>query len=211
MIADAVLFDLDGTLWNSVTGVSTAWQRVLDKYPGIRKPITDQEIADCMGFTMDEIAKKMFPSLAPDEQKLMLERCVEEEQAYLRQVGGKLYEGVEETLAKLAAKYPLAIVSNCQRGYIECFLDITGLKKYFCDYESFGNTGLEKGDNLLLVIKRLQSHHPVYVGDMIKDQLAAEYAHIPYIFADYGFGRGNLAPVKWDYRIKNFSQLLELL
>ena len=73
-------------------------------------------------------------------------------------------------------------------GYIECFLEVTGFGKYFRDFESFGATGKQKGENILAVMQRLGSKSAVYVGDIIKDQQAAAYAGIPFVFARYGFG-----------------------
>lgn len=211
MVADTVLFDLDGTLWNSVSGISIAWQRVIDRYPYLRPPVTDDEIADCMGFSMDDIGEKIFPMVPKPQRMALLDECIKEEHAYLRKAGGRLYDGVRGTLDILRKTKKLAIISNCESGYIECFLEITGLAACFLDFECIGDSGMDKGDNILAVIDRLGSKNAVYVGDMIKDQLAAEYAGIPFIFASYGFGKGKLRPFRWNDRIESFGELLDIV
>lgn len=45
-------------------------------------------------------------------------------------------------------KYPLYIVSNSQSGYIEVFLQTSGLEKYFKGHLCNGDTGLDKGSNI---------------------------------------------------------------
>ncbi len=207
MKIDSILLDLDGTLWDSVAKVSLAWQSVLDKYPGLRPAITDAEIANCMGFSLVEIGERIFPRVEPTLRQKILRECLAAEYAYLRRYGGQLYPGVRETLAELAQDYTFAIVSNCEEGYIECFLQKHQLAPYIADFESLGRTGRAKGENILLVMARLGSKRAIYVGDMIKDSIAAEYAAIPYVYAAYGFGQGSLKPECWDYRIDSFPEL----
>ena len=57
-----------------------------------------------------------------------------------------VYQNLENILIKLKEKYKLAIVSNCADGYIEAFLNSSGLAKYFDDYLPAGKYRLEKGE-----------------------------------------------------------------
>lgn len=208
MSVDSILFDLDGTLWDSVAAVTLSWQRVISRYPGLRGPVSDAELSECMGLTTDEIAAAIFPDIPQQLRDEIVEECFVEEHACLRQMGGKIYPGVAEALEHLSSSYPLAIISNCELGYIECFLEVTGFGKYFRDFESFGSTGKQKGENILAVMQRLGSKSAVYVGDIIKDQQAAAYAGIPFVFARYGFGQGKLKPSHWDYAIDSLLELV---
>ena len=47
---DSIIFDLDGTLWDSSKPICEAWNIILDKHPEIvREPITIDELGGCMG------------------------------------------------------------------------------------------------------------------------------------------------------------------
>ncbi|GAA0337501.1 hypothetical protein GCM10008967_29700 [Bacillus carboniphilus] len=47
---------------------------------------------------------------------------------------------------------------------------------------------------------------PVYVGDTIGDQKAANFAEIPFVYAEYGFGEVD----QYDYSIKSLEDLVKL-
>lgn len=49
-------------------------------------------------------------------------------------------------------------------------------------------TGLNKDENIKLIVKRNNLKNPVYVGDTQGDFLACKNANVPFIFAAYGFG-----------------------
>mgnify|MGYP002341991875 CR=1 FL=1 len=118
----------------------------------------------------------------------LLDRCCSMENDYLREHGGVLYPKLEETLSALKEKYPLYIVSNCQSGYIEAFLDHYGFGKYFEDIECYGNNLKQKGDNIRLLADRNGLTEAVYVGDIQGDYDASCHAGVGFIHAAYGFG-----------------------
>lgn len=183
----AIGFDLDGTLWDSLEAVSRSWRMAVNEIPGAR-PLSDETIKGVMGLPPKGIAAKLFPYF--DEKKAMeaFDVCTRFEIEYVAKVGGVLFEGLEETLEYLCGKYPLYIVSNCQKGYIEAFLSYHRLGKYFADTENAENTGLTKGENIRLVMERQGFEKSVYIGDTQGDCDAAREAGVPFIFASYGFG-----------------------
>ena len=99
-----------------------------------------------------------------------------------------MYPQVEETFQKLKEKYHLYIVSNCQSGYIEAFLEYYGYGKYIEDTECYGNNGLVKGENIRKVAERNHLTKAVYVGDIQGDYDASMQAGVEFIHAGYGFG-----------------------
>ena len=205
---DAVLFDLDGTLWDSSAGVAAAWSRALARTaPGLRQPITDTEFRSCMGLQIPDIGAKVFPMLQGAERDRLVKACLAEEEDWLRENGGVVYPRVEETLSALGKRYDLGLVSNCQCGYIENFFRLTGLGRYFHDYESFGATGLHKHENIRLLMSRNGYETACYVGDMYLDRRAAREAEVPFVYCSYGFG--DLEDC--DYQVDSFDQLLALL
>lgn len=202
-----LIFDMDGTLWDSSENVAKSWTEQV-KISGYDRPeITQKDIMSVMGLTMDKIADIIFAGLSKEERSRLLEECGNHENDYLREHGGILYPSLKHTLAVLSQKYDLFIVSNCQKGYIEAFLDYYGFWKFFKDIECYGNNLLEKGDNIALVVKRNGLKRAFYIGDIQGDYDAAAKAGISFIHAKYGFGKIS-RPVP---ELKKFSDLPELL
>lgn len=198
----AMIFDLDGTLWDSTQSAPFIWKRVLDKHH-LDISITQEKVASLMGKTMEEIGNILFPSINEEKRNQIIDDFSEEEVNYLNEHGAILYDGIEETLEILSKKYDLYIVSNCQKGYVEAFLHAHHLEKYFKDIEMSGRTGKDKGHNILLLMERNHIQEAVYIGDTHGDQEASRFAGIPFIFASYGFGNA------WhpDKVIKSFKEL----
>lgn len=181
----AVIFDLDGTLWDSSRQIVEAWSPVLREHG---KEITVEQMCGFMGKTLPVIGSLIFPEKTEKEYMKIMGLCSRAEHPYVRQQGGALYPHLEEVLKELSLNYFLAIVSNCQDGYVQAFLDHYKFWKYFDDMEMAGRTGRSKGENISLVMKRNQIETAVYVGDMDGDLEAAKLAGIPFIYAAYGFG-----------------------
>lgn len=183
-----IIFDMDGTLWDSAASVAGCWTEVLkNRYRGIRT-VTEKDLQSVMGLTMDKLAAALFPNVEESSRMQMLEDCCDAENAYLEQHGAVLYDGLEEVLKELQEKYHLYIVSNCQSGYIEAFLTYYGFGHYFEDIECYGNNQLKKGDNIRNVVERNGLEKAVYVGDIQGDYDASCEAGVAFIHAAYGFG-----------------------
>lgn len=199
-----IVFDMDGTLWDSTEQIWISWKSVLDKY-GVSLSL--DQLKSLMGKTMDAIGESILPDVPKKERDEIFERCYQVENEYLRKHGGVLYPELENTLIKLKEKYPLYIVSNCQSGYIEAFLEYHKLGQYFEDFECFGNTGKGKADNEKLLAERNHLERVIYVGDIQGDYEATMEAGFEFVFASYGFGNVE-ADVK---KVTSFSQLPALL
>ena len=184
-----IIFDMDGTLWDSADGVAKSWTQVIQNEYKKDMAVTEQDIKRVMGKTMDVIGDIFFPELTSAEQKSLVGKCGDWENEYLRRNGGKLYPELENTLKKLKEQYHLYIVSNCQSGYIEAFLDYYNFGQYFEDIECYGNNEKSKGDNIRLVMERNSLEQTIYVGDIQGDYDSACKAGIPFILAGYGFGQ----------------------
>ena len=199
-----IIFDMDGTLWDSAEGVAKSWTRIVNREYDKERVISVEEIHGVMGKTMDKIAEELFPELEEGPRLELLEKCCNDENEYLREHGGVLYPDLEETLAELQKQYHLYIVSNCQSGYIEAFLEHYGFGHYFEDIECFGNNGLQKGENIRRLAERNGLTKAVYVGDIQGDYDATTEAGLTFIHAAYGFG----TIAQETCRIENFRELL---
>ncbi len=204
---DGIIFDVDGTLWDSTDTVARSWNRAIRENSDLNLHLTGTDIQSVFGKTMDEIYQIFFPSLSKEEQARLGGLCFEYENALLLKQPGKLYEGVYETVKALSKKTELFIVSNCQRGYIEILLEVTGLKTYIKDHLCFGDTLQPKSRTIRILMERNHLKDVVYVGDTKGDYDACKEAGIPFIFAEYGFGNVPDAPV----RIKQLSALEAVL
>ena len=183
-----MIFDLDGTLWDSCRSVAESWALTLaQKYGALIRP-TEADIRGIMGMTASQIAGSLFSPYGQQAQAVCRD-CLSEECAYIAIHGGQLYPGVEELFKALKPSRGLYIVSNCQDGYIQCFLEYTGFGKYISDFECSGVTGLSKAENIALISRRNALRAPLYVGDTAMDEASAAGAGVPFIHAAYGFGR----------------------
>ena len=145
-----LIFDLDGTLWDSTGVIRPVWNGILTSY-GLQ-PLDEAAFGALMGLTKSAIAARLFPDLLEPERIAVIDECFAAEQRVLRSVGGRLYPGLRGTLEALHARYGLYIVSNCAPGYLEAFFEAHGLRGCFDDRETHGGTGLSKGGNIRLVI-----------------------------------------------------------
>lgn len=202
---DSIIFDLDGTLWDSTPEVAIAYNKVLqEKYPEVKERATVESLKALFGLPLDLIGIKLFQSVSEEQAVQIIKECCDYENEYLAETGARLYDGLEQTLKELVKKYQLFIVSNCQDGYIQCFFKANPhLEKYFTDFECPGMSGLLKADNIRLIVKRHNLKSPVYVGDTQGDAAAAKEAGVPFVFARYGFGDVK----EYDYVVDSLSQL----
>ena len=183
-----IIFDMDGTLWDAGASIAEAWNIVMQRRSLEKKDFTADDIHSIMGKTIDGIADTLFGEYSREERMDITRECLVYENEYLAEHGGELYERLEEVLQELSGEYPLYIVSNCEKGYIEGFLEYYDFGKYFKDFESHGNTGLPKGKNIRLVAERNELTDVVYIGDIQSDYNASREAGVGFIHAAYGFG-----------------------
>ncbi|MCT2406459.1 HAD family hydrolase [Chryseobacterium antibioticum] len=186
-----LIFDLDGTLWDSRATIIKIWNKVLNKYQLIKKDLKPEDMNQYMGLLADDILKDIVPGISDQQVQEVLSEIVLSENQVLHIYGGILYDGVEETLKSLAKNHKLFIVSNCQDGYIEAFLAYNKFSDLFSDFESYGRTQKPKSENIQLLMERnhLNIENSVYIGDTQTDYNSAMSNHLPFIFCEYGFGK----------------------
>ena len=205
---DSIIFDLDGTLWDSTGVVAEAWQAAKEEVDFIKEDITAEMVKGITGMTYKAIFEKLFPYLDDEKREEYKAIAAKKELETLYTKGGQPYPQLEETLKYLSAKYKLYIVSNCQSGYIEVFFKTSGLEKYFLGHQCYGTKNMPKADNIKDIVNDHQLKAPVYVGDTMGDYSAAVGAGTPFIFAAYGFGKVEEDQVA---SIAQVSDLIELL
>ncbi len=185
----ALIFDIDGTLWDTREIVARGYNMELEKlgHPELR--LTADYLSTLFGKTTVEIEDIIFKDFPKELRHEMILRCMETERLVMAadpcDVG---YEGVKETLEELAQTYPLYLVSNSEKGYPELLMDKLGLRHLFRAHLCHGDTGLPKGDTIRILMERHGIERAVYIGDTQGDLDACRVAGIPFVFCRYGFG-----------------------
>ena len=204
---ESLIFDIDGTLWDSRALVAEGYNIQL-KEEGLEHLFVSAEIFKSLfGKVMTEIADVIFASIPLPERYALMERCMDTENRYLQENPCRIgYPKVKETMAELAKKYRLFIVSNSQCGYPELCMEKLGLGDYIQGHMCFGDTGTSKGKTIRALMEKHNIENCAYIGDTQGDYEATVEADVPFIFAAYGFGE----PEGYAAKIETIEELLNL-
>ena len=195
---DAIIFDMDGTLWDGVPAYAEGWNEYFRK-SGIDKRITAQDLYDLMGLEEEKFLAKVLPEVSV-ENRADVYRIVEREQyKIILRDGGVLFDGIVEGIKILSKYYKLFIVSNCPKDTIKCFLKWSKMEDYFTDHIAHGKNYKSKVDNIALLKQKYHIKRGIYVGDTDTDGKSAVSADLPFIFMSYGFGNTTEYSLKFDH------------
>jgi len=204
---ESLIFDIDGTLWDSRALVAEGYNIQLKKEGLDHLCIDAETLRPLFGKVMTAIADSIFDSIPVPERYALMERCMDTENRYLFENECRIgYPKVKETLEELSKKYRLFIVSNSQCGYPELCIDKLGLGDYIEGHMCFGDTGTSKGQTILTLIRKHNIGSCIYIGDTQGDLEACREANIPFIFCGYGLGEAE----SWDARIESIEELLNM-
>ena len=208
MKLESLIFDIDGTLWDSRALVAEGYNIQLCAEGYEHLCVTAEDLKPLFGKVMTEIADAILEEVPAAERYALMERCMETENRYLAENECRIgYAGVKETLEELAKSYRLFIVSNAQCGYPELCMEKLGIGHLIEGHLCFGDTGTEKGQTILELMRRHNIQSAAYIGDTQGDFEATVVADIPFIWAAYGFG----SPAGAAGRITDIRQLPETI
>ena len=204
---ESLIFDIDGTLWDSRALVADGYNIQLEREGLQHLFVTAEDLKPLFGKVMTEIADVVLASIPEKDRYDLMERCMETENRYLFENECKIgYPGVTETIAELSKKYRLFIVSNSQCGYPELCMEKLGLTSYIEGHMCFGDTGTSKGKTIRTLMEKHNIGSCAYIGDTQGDYEATVEAEVPFIWAKYGFG----TPEGYVAAIERFEDLLTL-
>lgn len=204
---ESLIFDIDGTLWDSRAIIAEGYNEVLTEagYPELC--VNAEDLKKLFGKTMSEIADILLAKVPVEQRYPLMERCID--------VGdGKLlddpcdigYPGVVETLEELAKRYRLFIVSNSQAGYPQTTMEKLGINHLIEGHLCFGDTGADKGTTIRILMEKHGIQSAVYIGDTQGDYEASCNAGLPFVWVTYGFG----VPEGYSYKADSFPELADI-
>ena len=207
MKPEALIFDIDGTLWDSRALVAEGYNLQLRDENLSHLQITADTLTPLFGKMMWEIGEALFARVPKEERYPLLERCMARENQHLAQSECNIgYPGIAQVLEALATKYRLFIVSNCQKGYPELCMEKLKIGSLIEGHLCHGDTGTAKGETIRALMEMHRISSAVYIGDTQGDCTAAADAGIPFVWASYGLGQ----PESWDARADSPQDLLKI-
>lgn len=210
----AIFFDLDGTLVDSVPDLAEAARRMLRE---LSEPTrSDAEVATYVGKGIPMMVERALSVGRTPVEPARLARAVEVFMGHYEDTNGKLtraYPGVAETLPALRARgLKLGVVTNKAEAFIGPLLDELGLGQYF-DCLIGGDTLPQKKPDPeplwhACALVGVGREAALMVGDSGNDALCARRAGIPVLLMTYGYNEG--VPVDTEDCDGLLSSFLEL-
>ena len=204
---ESLIFDIDGTLWDSRALVAEGYNIQLKSEGLDHLCVTAEDLRPLFGKVMTEIADVILASIPEEDRYALMDRCMKTENEYLFKNECRIgYPKVRETMAELARNHRLFIVSNAQCGYPELCIDKLGLGDYIQGHLCFGDTGTSKGQTIRTLMARHNIESCIYIGDTQGDYEATREAGVPFLWCAFGFG----TPQGYAAKIDAFEDLLKL-
>ncbi len=195
---EAILFDMDGTLFKTETLLVPVHERLFDRlrreglYEGDTPSV--EIMLGSLGMLLAHIWERVMPDVGADVHKRADDLLLELEIEGLRGGEGELYAGVRETLAALHAMgIRLFVASNGLPEYVKEIVEVKGLAPYMEESYTAGEYRTEtKADLVRLLLDKHNIRHAWMVGDRSSDVEAGHANGLKVVGCSYaGFGQDN--------------------
>ncbi len=201
---DSLIFDMDGTLWDAVGMYQEIWTRAL-RTQNIARTVSREDLMRYMGKNVFYIVEHLFPEFDAPQTKAFLQEIERQNIAIVPEMKADIYPGVQKGLARLKEKYPLFLLSNCEKDGLVNFMNYTQTRELISDYMEHGQNLMPKSHNIGLLSQKHKLKSPMYVGDTDSDSNEAQKAGVPFVFVTYGFGKTDNYHLKFD----SFPELVD--
>jgi len=208
----AVLFDLDGTLVDTLEDLSAAVNHMLAGFN--KPPLAVSTIKHLIGKGSRDLTQRALQSDSAEDVERGMKLLVGYNKEHIA-VHSKLYPGVIELLKDLARQgTKMAVVTNKNEALSRQILGVLGIESFF-DIICGGDTLTELKPSplpLLHVTERfgLTRDQVVMIGDSINDIMAGNLAGITTIGCDWGFG-GPEELTEASYKASSCDEVAEIL
>lgn len=214
---EAMLFDLDGTLFRTESVLISAYHKVFARlreeglYPGPTPP--EERILGSLGMLLEEIWRRVMPDGSPEAHSRANELLLIYQVQELGAGGGEMYPGVESTLRELHRRgIRLYVASNGLEKYVKGVIRHKGLAPLFDGLYSAGEYGTRSKADL---VRRLLDEQGIasawMVGDRSSDVEAGRKNGLVTVGCDYAGFRKEGELDGCDIRITAFPQILQYL
>ncbi|WP_028561931.1 HAD family hydrolase [Paenibacillus pinihumi] len=214
---EAIIFDMDGTLFQTETLLESVHKRIFEQlrkeglYTNDTPPI--ERLIACLGMLLDDIWKKVMPDGSPAAHQRANELMLQYELEELEAGNGILYPKVIETLEALHQRgIKLFVASNGLEHYVKGVASLRTIDHLFTGLYSAGE--FDTASKVDLVSRLLKDHSlqsAWMVGDRSSDVEAGLNNGLKVIGCQYaGFG-GDDELQGSDYLISSFDELLQIL
>ena len=193
----AVLFDLDGTLLDTIADLADAANLMLAE---LGRPLRSQhEIHSFVGKGLPKLVERCLTERAQEvPAEAVVEAAISVFRRHYERVNGlhtTIYPGVVDTLEALRRRnIGLAVVTNKPEAFTLPLLERTGLAVYFDTVVSGDTLPVRKPDPamVLLACERLgvTPGEAFMVGDSANDALSAQGAGMAVLLVSYGYSEG---------------------
>ncbi|MBQ6701688.1 MAG: HAD family hydrolase [Clostridia bacterium] len=199
----AVIFDIDGTLWQTGASYIYSYNKLCDLY-GITNRKTDEEVLMGLGIRLELLLEYLVPDTEKTNELAFL--AVNYSVEYLKAHENECcFDGVCNLLARVSEEYSVYLVSNCPRLYADTFMQISGTADYIKGIYTIEDG--EKTDNINKIAKETEGKL-LYVGDSTEDYDALTDRYTQYFcYAKYGYNTCD----RYDYSIDLPSELSDVL
>ena len=179
-----VIFDWDGTLFDSVGQIVASLKFAADQYS---QPLTDADAKSIIGLGLPEVAQRLFPTV-PELHSDILQSYADHYVAHSK--GDIWFEGVADMLQELRdAGLQLAVATGKSRKGLDRVLAQTQSHELFCATRAASETK-SKPDPLMLaeilVETGLRPDQAIMVGDTSYDLEMALNIQMPRVGVSYG-------------------------
>lgn len=194
----AVLFDLDGTLLDTVPDLYAAVCAMLDDLG--RPALPEEAIRSYVGRGVANLVKRSLAGsldAAEDDSPAPADAVASFRRHYARENGrqSRLFPGVREGLEAIRDMgLPMAVITNKPEAFTRPLLEMTGLDKFFGVVVSGDNLPRHKPDPMSLVWTcgrlGISPADALFIGDSVNDFLAARAACCRVFLLPYGYNEG---------------------
>lgn len=209
MTVRAVLFDLDGTLVDTIPLIRWTFQQV---FAAFGLPWVNGEVMDSVGLPLREIAARHVPGRAEE----FVERYAAFQKGRFEELT-RAFPGTLETLGTVkAAGYRTGVVTSKRRGPTLASLSLTRLDRYIEAVVSADDVTRSKPDPepvfTALGLLDARPENAVYIGDTWYDIVAGKEAGVTTIGATWGIAsRNQLAEHAPDVIVDSWAEFLAAL